>query len=368
MRDTLLIPTQTLACITAYRTALRSGDAKPGTRLQNSLSAEGLDLAVLSDKEFLSLLLNTKSPQIFAESEVAGDGSDWNLTELGILGDLSIAVPVTIFDNAHHTAPIPHAEPFPGTLIFTPGALLRNGCGCPPADWDEVTEGSGQIQAEGYYGLYERRLLPVFQHVESTAALQNKPALLTIPGLGCGQFAGPFRGQLGAALQTVLERFLQHHGPSFPNLKIVYFDPYSECANHADQIHDISFRVRPLLQGNSGKTQLCHPSSYEEPGEDLSDHLLFSIVAWDHVSWPGNDFFVGSRCTDDGVKAAATNSMAVLTGIEGTYHPQRGAYLPPTPYRTWGDVVRQNRLKLRTEIPHSTSPGSGAPDRPLFHI
>lgn len=29
------------------------------------------------------------------------------------------------------------------------------------------------------------------------------------------------------------------------------------------------------------------------------------------------------------VKAAATDSMAVLTGIEGHYDSQRGAYLPP---------------------------------------
>ena len=65
-----------------------------------------------------------------------------------------------------------------------------------------------------------------------------------------------------------------------------------------------------------------------------SDCMLFSIVAWDHVSWPGNDFFAGSRCTDDGVKAAATNSMFALTGIEGHYDPDRGAYLPPPPYRT----------------------------------
>ena len=60
-------------------------------------------------------------------------------------------------------------------------------------------------------------------------------------------------------------------------------------------------------------------------GDDFSGCILFSIVAWDHVSWPGNDYFGGSRSTDDGVKAAATDSMAVLTGIEGHYDPHRGA-------------------------------------------
>jgi hypothetical protein len=284
---------------------------------------------------------------------VAGDGSDWNLTELSILGDVSIAVPVTIFDNGHHTAPVPHPEPFPGTLVFTPGALLRNGRGQPPAasrqppaDWAEVTRADGQLDPEGYYGLYERRLLPVFQHVNASAAAQDKSALLTIPGLGCAQFAGPFRGQLGAALQAVLERFLKKHGTSFPHIKVVYFDPFNECSNTRQEIHGISLMVRPLLQGNAAKSQLCPPSAYAEDDDDFSDCVLFSIVAWDHVSWPGNDYFGGSRCTDDGVKAAATDSMAVLTGIEGRYDPHRGAYLPPAPYRTWDDVVRQNGLRL----------------------
>jgi hypothetical protein len=34
-----------------------------------------------------------------------------------------------------------------------------------------------------------------------------------------------------------------------------------------------------------------------------------------------------TRCPDDGVKAAATNSMAVLTGIECCYDPRRGSLL-----------------------------------------
>jgi hypothetical protein len=88
-----------------------------------------MDLKTLTGATFLDALINTKVPQIFAESAVAGDGTDWNLIELGILGDISIAVPVTVFDNGNHSAPVPHALPFPGTLVFTPGALLRNGKG-----------------------------------------------------------------------------------------------------------------------------------------------------------------------------------------------------------------------------------------------
>jgi hypothetical protein len=344
MPHTLLLPDETRARLLEYLAFLRTGKAFAGNRLRDKLA--GIELTTLTEAGLLDALVNTKPPQIFAESAVAGDGSDWNLTELGVLGDISIAAAVTIFDNGHHTAPIPHQEPFAGTLIFTPGALLRNGRGQTPADWAEVTLADGTLDPEGYYGLYERRLLPVFQHVNASAASQGKSALLTIPGLGCGQFAGPFRGQLGAALQTVLERFLKKHGASFPHIKAVYYDPFNECSNSRQEIHGTSLLVRPLLRGNAAKSQLCPPSTYAEDGDDFSDCVLFSIVAWDHVSWPGNDYFGGSRCTDDGVKAAATDSMAVLTGVKGRYDPHRGAYLPPAPYRTWDEVVRKNGLRL----------------------
>jgi len=344
MPHILLIPDETRSRMAEYLAALRTGDASAGKRLRNNLA--GTEFSSLNEAGFVDALLNTKVPQIFAESAVAGDGSDWNLTELGILGDISIAVRVTVFDNGHHTAPVTHAEPFTGTLVFTPGALLRNDMGHTPADWAEATLPDGQLDREGYYKLYERRLLPVFRHVDASAAAEGRHALLTIPGLGCGQFAGPFAGKLGAELQTVLEQFLTRHGKSFHRIKAVYFDPYSQCSNSRREIHGISLMVRPLLQGNAGKSQLCTPSVYAEDGDDFSDCILFSIVAWDHVSWPGNDFFGGSRRTDDGVKAAATDSMAVLTGIHGIYDPHRSAYLPPAPYRTWDEVVRQNGLKF----------------------
>ena len=344
MPHTILVPEETRTRTADYLLALRTGDARPGKYLAAALGTG--DLSAVTDATFLDALINTKIPQIFAESEVAGDGTDWNLTERGILGDISISVPVTVFDNGLHSAPTPHPEPLPGTLVFTPGALLLNGRGCTPADWDEVTLPDDSLDPEGYHGLYERRLLPVFQHVDAIAAAQGKPALLTIPGLGCGCFAGPFAGKLGAALQTVLERFLETHGASFPNIRAVYYDPFNECSNRRIEFHGISLFVRPLAQGNQSKPQLCQPSAYEEQGDDFSDCILFSIVAWDHVSWPGNDFFAGSRCTDDGVKAAATDSMAALTGVEGHYDSYKCAYLPPPPYRTWRDVVKEAGLRL----------------------
>jgi hypothetical protein len=313
----------------------------------------------MTARDLLGELLDTKSPQIFAESEVAGDGSDWTLTELRMLGDISIAVPVTVFDDGNHRAPTPHVSPFPGTLVFTPGALLSNGQGQTPADWNEAAKSDRELSAEGYYELYRRRLLPVFRFVNHQAS-RPRSAFLTVPGLGCGQFAGPFHGRLGSQLQSVLERFLSEYGASFPNMKAVYFDPYSECVNARHEIHGISLLVRPLTApGNQGKSQLCHPVAYTEEGDEFSGCTLFSVVAWDHVSWPGNDFFSGSRTTDDGVKAAATNSMFALTGVEGTYERARGKYQPPQPFRNWEEVVSQRGLRLWNPAAVWPAPGSG---------
>jgi hypothetical protein len=334
----IIIPRETLARAAEYLERLKANQVQAGAHLRDRLM--GSDVHALTALDLLGQLIDTKRPQVFAEVAVCGDGSDWTLVELGILGDISIAIPVTVFDNGNHRSPTPHVPPFSGMLIFTPGALLRNGRGNTPADWNEATAVDGQLSPEGYYNLYRRRLLPVFHYINERA-VKPRSAFVTIPGLGCGQFAGAFQGHLGAQLEAVLQRLLTEYGASFSNLTAVYFDPYSACENARTDIHGISFMVRPLkVRGNERKSQLCHPTAYAESGDDFSGCAMFSVVAWDHVSWPGNDFFGGARATDDGVKAAATNSMSVLTGIKGQYDSEAGKYQPPKPYRNWEMVVR----------------------------
>ncbi len=80
-----------------YLGALKAGQPA-GRYLQQALA--GLDLASLTIETFLERLVQTKRPQIFAESAVAGDGSDWNLTELGLLGDISVATPLLFLTMA----------------------------------------------------------------------------------------------------------------------------------------------------------------------------------------------------------------------------------------------------------------------------
>jgi len=327
-----------------YLAKLQSGEIA-GKYLQEKLNDH--DLSTLTVERFLDVLMNTKLPQIFAESAVYGDGLDWNLKELSILGDIGIATPVTVYDNGKHYNPDVYDEPFYATLLFTPGALLRSSSNIP-ADLDEVTD-NGSIDSNKYYALYERRLLPLFIYANQVAKQNNKQAFITIPGLGCGQFAGRFMGQLGVELKKSLVTLLNTHGKNFSNIQVVYYDPYQECENERHEIQDVSFFVRPLLKGNEQKPQLCHPKMYEEVGDDFSECELFSCVAWDHVSWPGNDFYAGARATDDGVKAAATNSMTVMTGVEGVYNKENHCYCPPEQYSNWREVIVKNNIRLEAE-------------------
>ncbi|BDS12453.1 hypothetical protein AsAng_0031760 [Aureispira anguillae] len=230
-------------------------------------------------------------------------------------------------------------------MLFTPGALLRNDRHYPPADWEAVVR-AGKINYKQFYQLYERRLLPLLIYANKQAEQLKKQALITIPGLGCGMFAGIFQGELGAVLEQVLIDLLKKYATYFPLIKAIYYDPYKECSNKRLDINGVSLLVRPLLQGNQGKAQLSKPVLLEEEGDDFSNCMLFSVVAWDHVSWPGNDFYINSRATDDGVKAAATDSMWKMTGIKGLYNKKIYAYEPPSSYSNWDAVVAQHDLKI----------------------
>jgi len=326
-----------------YKRDLEKQKLIPGLYFARKLKSK--DISQLAVEEFIELIVRTKKPCIFAESTVCGDGSDWTQAELSILGDICICVPVRVYDNGMHYQPEVYKNPFNAYLIYTPGALLRNGRGGTPADWEEITI-EGKMNYKGYFHLYERRLLPGFIHANTIAGSNNKKALITIPGLGCGQFAGKFKGQLGAQLEKALIEFLDKHGKLFSNIKAVYYDPYRACNNQRYEINGITFFVRPLTQGNMDRPQLCKPKVYEEKNDDFSNCELFSIVAWDHVSWPGNDFYIGSRATDDGVKAAATNSMAVMTGIQGNYNVQTNTYRQNEECENWEAVVIKNKIQL----------------------
>lgn len=333
---------ETMKKVTAYHRSLAEGEM-PGKYFKKRLA--NLPVEKLSEAEFLEIFVNTKKLCIYPESSIWGDGTDWNQRELSILGDISIGIPVTIYDDGRHLYPQTHKNPFKGTLLFTPRALLSSYWGDTPADWEEVVN-DGKIDPEGYYRLYERRLLPCLIYANKKAKENDCKAFITIPYMGGGYFAGEFNHQLSSLLKGVLKKLLVSHISKLEHIRAVYFEPHRENENERHQIGHISFLARYFSnKDDKGKPQLCHPETYEEEEDDFSDCELFSIVDWDHVSWPGNDFYSGSRRSDDGVKAAATNFMEGITGIKG-YYKEGYKYLPPAPYHTWRQVIEALGLEI----------------------
>ena len=340
-----LIHNQAYQKARAYFNELGSKKLSAGSYFERLIQA--YDLNSLNTEEMLEKLVQTKKPQIFAESQVRGDGTDWNLHELSILGNTLAAVPVKVFDNGQHQNPFIFDQPFDATLIYLPGALLRNDMGLEPADW-KLTTRDGKLHAPGYYYLYKTRLLPAFFYANQQAGKKGNKALITIPGLGCGQFAGKFKGQLGKLLGDVIGNLLVRYQAFLPNIRAVYYDPFGEGESGRYEIGSLSYLVRPYRKVRLPKTQLNPARVYAEiEGDDFFNLELFSLVAWDHVSWPGNDFYGGSRTTDDGVKAAASSSMQTLTGFEGEYHPHTNTYDPPAAYHTWGELVKKENCRLK---------------------
>lgn len=339
----IILSQATLDIINTYKNALVSNSTKPGAYLNKLLIDGQINLESTSTEAFIELLLWTKKPLIFAESEIDGNGNDWTMKELNILGDLNIAMDVIIYDNGVWSTRDEYFRqydcPFNGTLLFMPGPLLQG----VQSDLHEISD-KDNIDQDKYNHLIERRLAPLLYYVNENAEKQQVQAIVTVPGVGCGIFAGRYQGTMGERLNLALQSILAQHAHKFKNVACIYYDPFNECTNQELRFANVKLRVRPSLK-NPGKSMLGQPKEYEEPGDNFSNCKLFKVVAWDHVSFPGNDFFGNGRSTDDGVSAAATNSMHMVTGIEGTY--RNGKYLPPGGYDDWQHVVHENEVNLK---------------------
>lgn len=329
-----------------WRKNLAQGTVKPGAKLSYVL--QGKDPSKMTGPALFHALTQTREPAKYAESEVRADGSDWTFEELALLGDASFAAPVTFFDNGRHHNPQLHRPPFNGNLLFMSGALLRNDYGNPIPDKSECVK-HGELSPKAYQNLIIRRLRPLLTFANRQAGSQNTKAIVTVPGLGCGQFSGNILG-IPEQLQKTIQKLLKDEGLRFRNISCVRLDTYSSLSNESEVIHGIKFRVRPLLKGNNFTPQLSHPEQLEEEPGEFKDHILSSVVAWDPVSWPGNDFYIGNRATDDGVKAAASNVIEVITGIPGAYNERHHRFDPrDDSSETWEAHIRRSGIQLQTE-------------------
>lgn len=311
--------------------------------------------------EFIQLLMQTKLPTIFAESQVYHDQRDWTQKEGAILGGISVNMEVTMYNNGGHDDTFTnHKNPISGVLAYVCGALLATNHG-RPADEDRVTK-NGKIDPDSFNELCEERLLPELLMLNQQAGNQHKKLAITLPGIGTSLFAGNYGGKDGKEIKAFFLQALQHiikkHATKLPHLDVVHYDPYKGNQDSFEQIEHIQFRVKPLCnkEGPTRTSQLEYPEGTSE-----ETHLLASFVAWDHFSYPGNDFLKGLRKTDDGVKGASTDTPYRITEIEGHYDEKTGSYLPPEPYSTWKQCILDKKIKLQAPVIVATRDGTLEP-------
>ena len=345
-RGEILLSELSLAKIKAYQQELiANGIDSAGCYVKAQFQSSAISLEQMGIEQFTQLLIQSKLPQIFAESGVNHDQRDWTLTEESILGDISVHLPVHFYnDGGHYSSYKNHPEPIDANLAYVPGALLRSDLGTgQTADLNEVIV-AGKIDQDKFNALYERRLLPQLLQINQHAKAQGKLAAVTVPGIGTGQFAGNYTGSIKQAFREALEYALETHQDQLDQIDIVHYDPYSGDEPKTAKIGHIDYRVRPSsTMVTTG--QLAYPD-----GSSKNTHTLTSFVAWDHFSWPGNDFWPGARETDDGVKAASTDTMAAITGMQGQYQPSTGSYMPPKGHANWQALAQANHMNFNGPI------------------
>jgi hypothetical protein len=340
----LTISEESFKRIRAYKAALAANTSPPGPPGRDmSRILKGKNLQTLSDEDFIQALIYAKHTCYFAEN-IKLETAPWNRTELALMGDIGISAQVKIFDDAQWgvNQAKTHSKEMTGTLLFMPGALLAT----DNEDKAKIFPG-GVFNDQAFYDLYERRLLPLLLDANNRSTLTEK-AFITMPGVGSGVFAGEGNGPLiKKKYREVIAQILEKHGSKLQNIAGVYYDPFDSLAPSEQTIKGTGIKLLTKPSQNlaaDARSQLCPCEAY---GAEFATCKLFSVVAWDHVSWPGNDFYKGNaRQTDDGVKGAATNITAVMTGIEGRYDPARKKYLPPEGYYDWNQVIERNRLSL----------------------
>lgn len=343
---TFVCSDETLKKLQLYKQDLIENKACAGKYLLDSLDSK--NLSTLTDEQFVDCLVQTKLDNFNAISAYFNEELNWNARELSLLGDLSCVIPTRAHDNGAWHNPSRPNPPIDVTLIYVPAPLLRNSHNdikhltdrenITP-DLDEVKI-KGQFDFDAYYRMLERRILPGLLHVNNVAAFQGKTLFVTVPGIGFKRYAGEFEESIPNYFKLALRDLLINHGQQLTQIKAIWYDGYDKAPD-TQTVGGIDFLIRPLMKG--GLPQLCAPKDY---GKKYSQCDLVSLVDSDHVTKPGNSYWLkGSRENDNAAKTAATEVIPAITGQKGIYHVDTKKMVPQDPpNQTWARYMKEDGL------------------------
>jgi hypothetical protein len=339
------ISKETLALAQSELDQVRQGKVEMGGRLRGYLAERHVALTTgTTAYEYLSYLMGTRSSCIFAESDVAGDGSDWTSVELRLLSRIAVNFTETVayndgkWDSCRNKIWTDYPSPMPIQVACVSGTLLRNGMGQDPLDRSELLDNKGAISLEKLIAHYEQKLLPVLLMHNEVARANNNRLVVNIPGIGTGQFVtDALRSELKKLLPQAILRIIQKHADRLTHIHTINYDPFSpqglESGLRLD--HDvkgstsdtcINFQIRPFIHEGKGKAQLDFPENITPQMVQEQQLKLLKIVAWDPCSFVMNDMW-GDRRTTDEATAASTSILAeaikakhlVMTTVDGEF-------------------------------------------------
>lgn len=305
-----------------------------GSNLKRVLNDCGIQPSTLTNEVVLLMLLRTKKPKCFAESDV--NGHDWTHDEFAILSEIGTCVAnVTVYDDAKwghkNSTPFRQYKRHQATLLFMNGPILKPDAPISKQDNCEFKQlvSNKALKQDAYKAYLERRLMLLLKQASDQAAIHKKKAYIALPGIGCGEFAGSFAHQLtqriggnSAVYESCIIDIIQNFTQQYPNHSIgcirLNMGPAGGVVSEVRQIGDIPF-VRSDQQGYKGHAMLAKPQDVIPQKYRRDDFEIFSVVAGDPVSFPGNDMYIDSKFTDEGAQGGATDLVTKITGIPGHY-------------------------------------------------
>ncbi len=347
--------------------SILSDKSKVGRRLAHML--QNSDVKSITVRDLMDALVRTWQATIFAEKAggnfgIQGNGDDWTEREIALSGRLGYVVKDVSVGTRRTELPFMLTEEDTSGLdehrvhfLFTNGPLLN---GPVPCDKTEVVDSAtDKITLERLTKYYEARLLPLFAEAQNMALERGKDAVIALPALGAGQFAGKYKkvGEqpLINALETVFQQILITHRSSLPNIRALVFDRWSDrnveaqdpAPIHADNGEAIgAFFIREASGALDGPR--VGPGILAEAGKhhaSLEGCMKFVVPAGDHISIAMNDAASGSPQTNEGGTTAPTNIAAQIYTAEDGVWTEDHMYVPAIG-KTWCQYADENEVVM----------------------
>lgn len=321
---TYLYPIETLSTAEKYLEQLRSGERHAGEKLQEYIARHKIRMATIDPEMLIAFLMNTRVGYIDEyRLNFKEDHPSWTVEEAKILSEISMSTEGTIaFDHGNRGWPYHnmHSSPLPTHLLFISTAMMPYTKSGEQVCFQPTLVVDQQIDERAYYSFYAMRLLPGLTLQNQWAKAHDKYLIVKIPGLGAGNLAGAYHGDIKKQLPIVLKQFFIEHVEELDRVHTVIYDPYDELpmedtlTGHIPRVNgsSIRFQIKPSIVTHEQQLQL--PSDVHQD----SSCLLLKVVCWG----PFSRFEYGSyhRNSDLSAVTCATNLMASL--INGQHYTQ----------------------------------------------